>query len=160
MTPTAIETVKATAPFVKEHGQKITQRMYEIAFQARPDLRRFFVNTWMKNPGEGRKQAQRLAGAVYAYASHIDDLEKLARPLDHIAHVHVEARIIPEMYPAIGECLLAAMKDVLGDAATPEVLGAWKEAYGALADILISHEREIYKDGDNDLFSPREAREL
>ena len=34
-----IEIVKATAPVIKEHGQAITQRMYEIAFAARPDAR-------------------------------------------------------------------------------------------------------------------------
>ena len=158
MKPSTIEIVKATAPAVKEHGPEITQRMYEIAFQARPDLRRFFANTWMVNPEEGRKQAQRLAGAVYAYASHIDELEKLAGPVEHIAQVHVKARIVPEMYPAIGECLLAAMKDVLGNAATPEVLKAWEEAYGALADIFIRREREIYQDGESELFRAEEAR--
>ena len=36
MKPDTIEIVKATAPVVKEHGLKITQRMYEIAFQSRP----------------------------------------------------------------------------------------------------------------------------
>jgi nitric oxide dioxygenase len=61
-----IEIVKATAPVIKEHGQAITQRMYEIAFAARPDARHLFTTTWMVNSEEGRKQAGRLAGAVYA----------------------------------------------------------------------------------------------
>jgi nitric oxide dioxygenase len=152
MKPGTIEIVKATAPVVKEHGLKITQRMYEIAFQLRPDLRRFFANTWMKNPEAGRKQAEQLAAAVYAYASHIDELEKLSKGVEKITKVHVAVKIIPEMYPVIGECLLAAMKDVLGDAATPEVLEAWEEAYGALAEILINREREIYQEQDSELF--------
>ena len=53
MNPDTVEIVKATAPVLKEHGEKITQRMYEIAFQARPDTRRFFENTWMVNAEEG-----------------------------------------------------------------------------------------------------------
>jgi hemoglobin-like flavoprotein len=158
MKPSTIALVKATAPVVKEHGPEITQRMYEIAFQSRPDLRRFFVNTWMQNPEEGRKQAQRLAGAVNSYASHIDQIEKLAGPVEHIAQVHVKARIIPEMYPAIGKCLLAAMKEVLGDGATSEVLEAWEEAYAALADIFINRERKIYEDGAKELFRTEESR--
>lgn len=32
----------------------------------------------------------------------------------------------------------------VGDAATPEVLEAWKEAYFFLADILIAREKELY----------------
>jgi nitric oxide dioxygenase len=152
MKPSTIEIVKATAPVVKEHGRKITLRMYEIAFQMRPDLRRFFVNTWMKSPEEGRKQAEQLAAAVYAYALHIDELEKLSKAVEKIAKAHVDVKIIPEMYPVIGECLLAAMKDVLGDAATPEVLEAWEEAYGALAEILINREREFYQEQERELF--------
>ncbi len=160
MKPGTIEIVKATAPVVKEHGRAITQRMYEIAFQLRPDLRRFFVNTWMKTPEEGRKQAEQLAAAVYAYASHIDELEKLSKGVEKIAKVHVQVNIIPEMYPVIGECLLAAMKDVLGDAATPEVLEAWEEAYGALAEILINREREIYQEQDSELFPVKASRNI
>ena len=152
MKPGTIEIVKATAPVLKEHGRKITQRMYEIAFQLRPDLRPFFANTWMKDPEAGRKQAEQLAAAVYAYALHIDELEKLSKGVEKITKVHIAAKIIPEMYPVIGECLLAAMKDVLGDAATPEVLEAWEEAYGALAEILINREREIYQEQDKELF--------
>ena len=152
MKPSTIEIVKATAPVVKEHGLAITLRMYEIAFEARPDLRRFFVNTWMKSPEEGRKQAQQLAAAVYAYASHIDELEKLSKGVEQIVKAHVEVKVIPEMYPVIGECLLAAMKDVLGDAATPEVLEAWEDAYRALADILINREREVYQEQASELF--------
>ena len=122
MKPKTIEIVKATAPVVKEHGRKITLRMYEIAFQSRPDLRQFFVNTWMKSPEQGRKQAEQLAQAVYAYASNIDELEKLSKGVEKITKVHVAAKIIPEMYPVIGECLIAAMKDVLGYAAIPIIV--------------------------------------
>lgn len=46
----------------------------------------------------------------------------------------------------MGECLLQAMKDVLGDAATPEVMKAWTEAYQALAEIFIHREQEIYEE--------------
>ena len=157
MKQTTIDIVKATTPVVKEHGTKITQRMYEIAFEERPDLRRFFENTWMKDVEGGRKQAGKLAASVYTYASHIDELEKLSKTVEHIAHVHVNSKILPETYPVIGECLLAAMKDVLEEAATPEVLEAWAEAYQALADIFINREREIYKQEDSQMFSPKDA---
>jgi len=160
MNPNTIEIIKATAPVLKEHGHKITLRMYEIAFQLRPDLRRFFVNTWMKDPEKGRKQAGQVAAALYAYASHIDELEKLSKGVEKITKVHVQANIIPEMYPVIGECLLAAMKDVLGDAATTEVIKAWEEAYGALTEILINCEREIYQEQDSELFAIKESRSI
>lgn len=103
-------------------------------------------NTHMKSEEEGRKQASKLAASVYAYASHIDELDKLGGAVEHIAKAHVSTRVIAEQYPVIGECLLTAMKDVLGDAATPEVMAAWTEAYNNLADIFISREKEMYRE--------------
>ncbi|PLZ13594.1 flavohemoglobin [Fischerella thermalis WC1110] len=68
--------------------------------------------------------------------------------VEHIAHRHVETRILPEQYSLIGEKLLQAMKDVLQDAATDEVISAWAEAYTALADIFIQKEKAIYQQED------------
>ncbi|MBE9153644.1 globin domain-containing protein [Cyanobium sp. LEGE 06113] len=145
-----IDIVKATAPVVKEHGEKITSRMYEIAFSERPDYKLGFESTWMID-AHGNGQAKKLASSVYAYATHIDRLDELAKAVDAIAHRHVACRILPEQYPLIGEKLLQAMKEVLGDAATDEVMAAWTEAYGALAAILIDAEASLYKQNDIDL---------
>ncbi len=151
MKSTTVEIVKSTAPVVKAKGKEITERMYEIAFNERPEYRRFFENTHMKNPEEGRKQAAKLAASVYAYASHIDELEKLGTAVEHIAQAHVNTRVIAEHYPVIGECLLAAMKDVLGEQATPEVMEAWTEAYNNLAAIFIKREKEIYHEQEKEI---------
>jgi len=145
-----IDIVKATAPAVKEHGEQITTRMYEIAFAERPDYRLGFENTWMVD-SHGNGQARKLAASVYAYATHIDNLEELASAVDRIARKHVEARILPEQYSLIGNKLLEAMKDVLGEAATEDVMDAWSEAYNALATIFIDAEAKLYKENDQAL---------
>ena len=41
--------------------------------------------------------------------------------------------------------LLASISEVLGAAATEDVIGAWAQAYGQLADVLISLEGGLYK---------------
>ncbi|MBF2026371.1 MAG: bacitracin resistance protein BacA [Oscillatoriales cyanobacterium C42_A2020_001] len=145
-----IEIVKATAPILKERGEEITQRMYQIAFEERPDYKRGFETTWMQHL-DGGGQAHKLAAAVYAYATHIDRLDELATAVDHIAHRHVAMRILPEQYSLIGEKLLQAMKDVLQDAATDDVIAAWAEAYEALAAIFIQREKAIYQQADQEL---------
>ncbi|NJK69756.1 MAG: bacitracin resistance protein BacA [Microcoleus sp. CSU_2_2] len=145
-----IEIVKATAPIIKEKGEEITRRMYEIAFAERPDYKRGFETTWMQHI-DGGGQAHKLAAAVYAYATHIDRLDELAAAVDKIAHRHVATHILPEQYPLIGEKLLQAMKDVLQDAATDEVISAWAEAYDALANIFIQKEKAIYQQDDREL---------
>ncbi|BAU06049.1 globin domain-containing protein [Fischerella sp. NIES-3754] len=145
-----IEIVKATAPIIREKGEEITRRMYEITFADRPDYKRGFETTWMQHL-DGGEQAHKLAAAVYAYATHIDRLDELAMAVEHIAHRHVETRILPEQYSLIGEKLLQAMKDVLQDAATDEVIAAWAEAYAALANIFIQKEKAIYQQEDREL---------
>lgn len=145
-----IDIVKATAPLIKEKGEAITRRMYEITFETRPDYKRGFETTWMQHL-DGGGQAHKLAAAVYAYATHIDQLDQLAAAVDQIAHRHVETRILPEQYPLIGEKLLQAMKDVLQDAATDEVIAAWAEAYEALANVFIQKEQAIYQQEDREL---------
>ena len=53
--------------------------------------------------------------------------------------------LLPEHYPLVGECLLIAIKEVLQDAASDEVIEAWGKAYGAIADFYINIEAKIYQ---------------
>ena len=136
-----IDIVKSTAPVIKEQGKTITSRMYEIMFASHPEVKSQFDMSAQANGSQPAK----LATAVYAYATHIDDLEALKTAVDKIAHRHVATHVLPEQYPIVGECLLQAIQDVLGDAATTEVMKAWTEAYQALADIFINREQQIYQ---------------
>lgn len=136
-----IDIVKSTAPVLKEHGKTITSRMYQIMFASHPEVKSQFDMSAQANGSQPAK----LATAVYAYATHIDDLEALKTAVDKIAHRHVATHVLPEQYPIVGECLLQAIQDVLGEAATAEVMTAWTEAYQALADIFINREQQIYQ---------------
>ena len=136
-----IEIVKSTAPILRQHGQKITTRMYEIMFHKYPEVKAKFDMSAQANG----TQPAKLAAAVYGYATHIDDLEALKVMIDKIAHRHVQTHVVPEQYPIVGKCLLQAIKDVLGDAATEEVMTAWTEAYQVLAEVFINREQQIYQ---------------
>ena len=48
--------------------------------------------------------------------------------------------VLPEHYPLVGQSLLKAIKDTLGDAATEEILAGWSEGYSFLADLFIQTE--------------------
>ncbi len=140
LAPTTISTVKATAPVLAELGFTIIQRFYQRLFQAHPDLKNLFN---MRHQESGEQQ-RALAGAVLAYATHIDNLAALGPAVARITHKHASLNVRPEQYAVVGEHLLAAIKEVLGDAATPAIVGAWGEAYQALADIMIGAEAALY----------------
>ena len=131
--------VKSTAPALQQHGLAITTRMYERLFTD-PDVKAMFDQAAQ----ESGEQPKRLAGAILAYAQNIDKLETLTAPVMRMAARHVETGVKAEHYPLVANALLPAIRDVLGEAATDEVLGAWGEAYWALADILIGKEDILY----------------
>ncbi|KDP88281.1 NO-inducible flavohemoprotein [Cupriavidus basilensis] len=133
--------VKSTAPVLAEHGYPIIQRFYKRMFEAHPELKNVFN---MAHQEQGQQQ-QALARAVYAYAANIENPESLSAVLKNIANKHASLGVRPEHYPIVGEHLLGAIKDVLGDAATGEIISAWAQAYGNLADILMGMESDLYE---------------
>lgn len=139
LAPETVALIKATAPALREHGLAITQRMYE----------RLFVNEEIKGlfdlaAQESGEQPKRLAAAILAYAENIDKLENLTAPVQRMVRRHVETGVRAEHYPYVAEALLPAIRDVLGEAATDEILDAWGQAYWFLADILIGQEAALY----------------
>ena len=135
-----IKIVKTTAPILQEHGETLTRHFYKRMFKHNPEVAPFF-NPAHQSAG---KQQRALAGAIAAYAANIDNLEVLGGAVELIAQKHASLMIKPEHYPIVGENLLASIKEVLGAGATDEIIDAWAEAYGFLADILIGREKQIY----------------
>ncbi|RCW64593.1 NO-inducible flavohemoprotein [Saliterribacillus persicus] len=140
-----ISIIKSTVPVLEEHGAAITSRFYQLLFINHPELKNIFNQT---NQRKG-KQPQALANAVYAAAANIDQLENILPVVKQVAHKHRSLQIKPEHYPIVGENLLTAMKDVLGDAATDDIIEAWGKAYGVIADVFIQVEEEMYRETAN-----------
>lgn len=136
-----IQIIKATVPVLEVHGVAITKTFYKNMFEKHPELLNIFNHT---NQEKGRQQTA-LANTVYAAAVHIENLEAILPAVIQIAHKHRSLGILPEHYPIVGENLLQAIKEVLGDAATDDIINAWAEAYGVIADIFVQVEEELYQ---------------
>jgi nitric oxide dioxygenase len=140
LTADQIARVKATAPVLAEYGTTITKHFYKRMFANHPELKNVFNQAHQQSGS----QPEALARAVYAYAANIDNLGVLGGAVAHIAHKHASLNIRAEHYPIVGENLLAAISEVLGDAADQPTLDAWAAAYGQLAGILIGAEQKLY----------------
>ncbi|HEX8787372.1 MAG TPA: globin domain-containing protein [Telluria sp.] len=132
--------IDASVPVLRQHGLTITKLFYENLFAAHPELTRIFN---MGNQANGAQQ-QSLASAVFAYAANIGTPDALGPVVQRIVHKHVSVGIRAEHYPIVGHHLLGAISATLGEAATPALLDAWKEAYNSLATLLIKVEAEMY----------------
>ncbi|MBK3773901.1 NO-inducible flavohemoprotein [Azospirillum brasilense] len=135
-----IDIVKATVPALEKGGTAVTDRMYQRLFRT-PEIRDLFNQS---HHGETGSQSKALTAAIIAYGRNIDNLGVLASRVERITQKHVGLNILPEHYPYVADALLGAIKDVLGDAATDEVLDAWGEAYWFLADVLKAREASVY----------------
>ncbi len=137
-----VRIVKEITPAVAANAEAITTRFYERMFKGNPEVKAYFNQAHQHSGGQQRA----LAGAICAYFSHIDNLGALGPAVELIAQKHCSLGIQAEHYPIVGKHLLDAIKDVMGDGATEEIVTAVAEAYGVLAQVFIDRESAIYQE--------------
>lgn len=81
LTSEQVKIIKSTVPVLQEHGEDITLRFYENMLADVPELSNVFNRTSQLNG----HQAAALAGSLYAYAAHIDDLRALSPAMERIS---------------------------------------------------------------------------
>jgi len=141
LTTKTLEVVKATLPAVAEAGPAFTGHFYKRLFKAHPEL----LNTFnVANQRQGRQQ-KALFSAVAASAVNVLEHGRLPTELlEGVHHKHCALNVVPAQYDVVGEHILGTITDMLNPG--QEVLDAWAELYGALADRCVTREEEIYKE--------------
>jgi nitric oxide dioxygenase len=141
MKPESVQIIKSTLPVLQQHGEDLTRLFYQRMFENNPEVKPYFNQAHQQIGSQQRA----LASAICAYAQHIDNPQALAGAVELIAQKHASLGIKAEHYPIVGANLLASIRELLGDAATEDIIEAWAEAYMALADIFINREQAIYE---------------
>ncbi len=135
------QVVAATAPVVAENLEAITARFYPLMFERYPEVKALFNAAHQASGGQPRA----LAASVLRYVQLRGDREQAKATLALVVDKHVSLNIRPDHYPIVGECLMAAIGEVLGEAVTAEVAGAWQAVYEELAGLLIELEAARYE---------------
>ena len=112
-------------------GEELVELFYSNLFEAAPDVEPLFANTDMK-----RQRAMLLAALVLLRNS-LRDLDALVPKLQALGARHVAYGATPEMYPLVGQVLLASMAELAGDAWNAEIADAWLDAYGVVASTML-----------------------
>ncbi|WP_047047598.1 NO-inducible flavohemoprotein [Vibrio mexicanus] len=142
-----IDTVKATAPLLAQTGPKLTEHFYTRLFTHHPELKDVFNMSHQRESQQSSgAQREALFNAICAYAGNIDNLEALLPAVEKIAQKHSSFLITAEQYAVVGEHLLATIDELFSPG--QEVLDAWGEAYGLLANIFIQREESIYQNSE------------
>ncbi|MBJ2137525.1 NO-inducible flavohemoprotein [Paraglaciecola chathamensis] len=136
-----IATVKSTIPLLESAGVAITDHFYQRMFRLNPELKNIFN---MANQANGRQQFA-LFNAIAAYAKNIDNLGVLGEIVERVAQKHTSFFIQPEHYDIVGHHLIETLRELAPEDFTPDVEQAWSEAYGALAEVFINREGDLYR---------------
>ena len=106
-----IALIKATVPLLESGGEALTNHFYKLLLSEHPEVRPLF-NQHTRPAASNRAPAN----GVLMYARHIDRLDALGPLVAQIINKHVALQVLPEHYPLVGNCLLRAIREVLGEA--------------------------------------------
>ena len=111
----------------------------------------------IRHQEKGEKR-EALLNAEHGYAANIDNIEVLLPVVEKIAQKHTSFNITEKQYQIVGSHLLATIDELF----TPgqEVLDAWGEAYGFLAQVFIDREETIYSETEAKTGGWRGTREF
>ncbi|MEV0275124.1 globin domain-containing protein [Streptomyces sp. NPDC050610] len=122
--------IRRTLTEIEPIADKVTSYFYALLFVQHPDLRALF-------PAAMDTQRDRLFRALLTSAKLVDDPDILTEYLSHLGRGHRKYGTLPEHYPAVGECLLAALTRYAPETWSEAAEAAWVRAYTAISQIMI-----------------------
>src|SRR5262245_31567646 len=123
--------LRTTLELTLARDDSFPARFYERLFAAHPDVRSLFHRS---TPGALNKMfAQKLSAIV----DHPDDPSWLGRELATLAANHSSYGVTAEMYPWVGEALIATLREACGDDWSDAAEHAWAEAYASIVTSIL-----------------------
>jgi NAD(P)H-flavin reductase/hemoglobin-like flavoprotein len=127
----AIAAVRETFAIVQAAADEAAAYFYGWLFAGHPELRELF-------PVAMSEQRDRLFRALGRIVGSLTSPEELAAYLAHLGRDHRKYSVRPEMYPAVGDALVATLRAYAGAAFTPAAEQAWAHAYQAASSLMIA----------------------
>lgn len=130
MTQDQIARVRASWQQVAKDPAALSLRFYIHLFEIDESAARLFAGVDMTS--QRAKLTQSLAVVVHA----LDDTDRLLPVLAALAKRHAHYGVEDRHFDSVGDALLWALSDVLGDRLTAELRDAWATAYALVASVM------------------------
>jgi nitric oxide dioxygenase len=131
LTARQIELVKSSFDLLLALGEPAIVRFYEKLFTAAPDLKGLF------SPDIGR-QARKFLQSLKLIVTSLSSTERAAPVLQRLGDRHRGYGVKLDHYDIVGGVLIDTLDELLAEAATDEVLEAWKSAFQLISVIMKS----------------------
>ena len=116
---------------VAHRHDELAEIFYDTLFSRYPDLKSLFDGVDMA------EQAKKFSRSLDTIVGGMDRLEVWTRALAEMGREHLDYGVLPEHYPAVGECLVHALSVVSGSEWSEDLEKAWNEAYVEIAELMI-----------------------
>ncbi|GIJ52334.1 flavohemoprotein [Virgisporangium aliadipatigenens] len=123
--------LKESWTLVEEQQDRLASYFYAKLFLSNPQLRDLF-------PVQMDVQRARLLNAVVTAVQSVDDPERLNEYLRALGRDHRKFHVSSEHYDVVGGALMDSLRTFAGEYWTPEFDQAWRDAYGVIAEKMIT----------------------
>jgi len=130
MNPIAIANIRASYEAISPRLDRVVERFYSELFRRRPEVRRIF-------PTDMARQKEHLAAALAMLFRNLENMEGLEPSLMSLGAQHVAFGALPEHYPVVRDCLLAAVAEVAAPAWSSQLEDAWREAFNRVCSAML-----------------------
>lgn len=135
--PLQIELLETSFEAVKPHGEELVAYFYDRLFEEHPGVQPLFANADMQ------EQQGKLLSALALVVANLRTPDALVPALQEMGRRHVGYGAEPAHYDAVGGVLLESLAAIAGDLWSDELNGAWAEAYGLVASVMIEAASEV-----------------
>jgi len=129
-----INLIEASFAQVASMGADVVETFYEELFARNPKVKPMFFRKSMA------EQRQHLLSALTMVISNLRNPDKIAPVLRTLGANHMGYGVVPVHYGAVVDAFLATLRTMLGDAAKPEILAAWRDGLHAIANVMLHRE--------------------
>ncbi|HSK14349.1 MAG TPA: globin family protein [Phnomibacter sp.] len=130
MTHHQTDLIKRSWAMVRPMAAEAGQLFYQKLFAAAPAIRHLFKP-------DISPQANKLMQVLGYVVSKLDRMDELVPEVQKLGARHNEYGAQPAHYELVGQCLIATLKEGLGEHWNPEVQDAWVTAYNTLKNVMI-----------------------
>jgi len=126
-----IDLIEASFEQIKPSAIAFSDCFYRHLFQNNPALKPMFAEV------SPELQQKKLVASLALIVENLHNPSSLGQALQGLGAYHVTKGTEKDHYPQVGEALLQALQEYLGDNWTPSVAQAWLEAYQLIATTML-----------------------
>ena len=131
------ELLRESFELALERDDGFPRLFYDVLFHRHPEIEQLFGEV-----GRGRNtinaQRRMFGQTLIAIVDHYDDPVWLQDTLAPLGRAHLGYGVTPVMYDHVADALLTAFAEVCAADWTPAHEAAWREAYDAIAGIMLA----------------------